>query len=551
MMLFTNDNRDIRFSYLFWLGLLIIMIIRSFYFGITYFNFLDDYNTYGIFNRRNADIFNDIILWYGLYTFRPIAFFADAYITQWFWNYMWIVLIFYTLMHFATVYIFYKVLKLSKINFGAFGIIIISLTPILFEAVYWIGASTRLVPGMFFSILSCYFLLRHLHLEEKRVFTKKYLVLYAVFNFISTGFYEQIVTFNFAFTCIIIFLNYHKIYNKAKLIISIPFLSTIFIGLFYYILAPHGKVQSRGELVPFTNLFSHFIEVTMAIGNLLININYEVSRNGFLRGITLINSFWQWLGFIIVIIFTIFTLFSLVKTYLVFNDNYENNYMLRLIMAFILIIVPFAPFYMIQNSFMAPRTIYPAIFGIAIFLDTLLDILSNTNIRGLKLKILNPIVSVIFIIPFFIIYIAEVNNFRLLEEVDKQIMSNFLATFSESGVDEEDTIILFNTEYTYADTTTQGHRLENITSSDWALKGKANATSERYYFREMIPIQNNRNVSIDIANNVSGLFGIDQYLNVVHLNLNNNTLFINNTNIIFGYLEPYDEQNLIFKRADI
>lgn len=548
MRFFTKDNRDIRFNYFFWIGLLVIMLVRSFYFGIEYFNFLDDYNTYGVFNRRNDDIFNNIIVWYGLYTFRPIAFLADAYITQWFWNNMWLVLLFYTLMHYATVYIFYKVLRASKINLGAFGIIIIALTPILFEAVYWIGASTRLVPGMFCSILSSYFLIKYLDFSERRIYNNKYLVLYVFFNLISTGFYEQIVAFNFVFTFIIILLNYYRIHEKFKLIISIPILSTIFIGLYYYILAPYGKVQSRGELVPFRNIGSHFIHVSGSIVNLLTKTNHDINKNGFYRGITLIDSSWQWLGLIFVIIFTIVVIISLLKTYLVLEDSYNENYLFRIIIGFILMMSPFAPFYIIQNSFMAPRTIYPSIFGIAIILDTLLSMISTVKISTLKLTALKPIISGIFIIPFFIIYIAEINNFKLLEEVDTIVMDNFLEAFAETGIDEKTTIILFNTKYTYADTTTQGHRLENVTSSDWALIGKANATSEDFYFREMQPVQSERLLPKEWASNDKGLFGIDEELNVYHLEFKNNRLYIANTNIIFGTIEDYDDELVMFIR---
>ena len=542
------DDRDVRFSYFFWIGLLLVMLIRSFFFGITYFNFLDDYNTYGIFNRLNDDIFNNIILWYGLYTFRPIAFFADAYITQWFWPNMWLVLLFYTFMHFATVFIFYRVLKYLNINFGAFGIIIISLTPILFEAVYWIGASTRLVPGMFFSILSSYFLLYHLELQENRIYSRRYLILYAVFNFLSTGFYEQIVVFNFIFTCTVIFLSYHKIQKRSRLIVSVPFLSTAFMVLFYFLLAPHGKVASRGELVPFNELFGHVTRVILSIANLLINVNWDISINGFFKGMTLIGAPLQLIGFLVVVIFTVVTFLSLTKKYLAFEDSFSEKYLLRLFIGFILTMTAFGPFYVLQNPFMAPRTVYPAIFGIAIFLDTLLTMASSIKIFNFRFEMLKPIVSTMLIIPFFIIYIAEVNNFRLLEEVDRQVMSNFLSAFAETDIHEETTIILFNTQYTYAETTTQGHRLENITSSDWALKGKANATSDEFRFTDMQPIQNERLISREWATNEKGLFGIDEDLNIYHLYLNNNTLLVNNTDVVFGTLEDYDDENVMFMR---
>ena len=160
--------RRLDLEILFWVGLCVLMLLRVFYFGFDYFNYLDDNNTYGIFFRRNADIWNDIVLWYGLYTFRPIAFFADAYITQWFWPRMELVLLFYTIMSFATLYLFREVLRKSGISFGVAGLIVLAFVPLNIEAVYWIGASTRFVPGMFFSILSGYMLIKFLENDYHR-----------------------------------------------------------------------------------------------------------------------------------------------------------------------------------------------------------------------------------------------------------------------------------------------------------------------------------------------------------------------------------------------
>ena len=547
MNYFINDSRDERYTYFFWVGLFVVMLLRTFYFGVTYFHFLDDYNTYGIFYRRNADIFNDIILWYGHFTFRPVAFFADAYITQWFWPVMWLVLLFYTIMHFATVYLFYKVLKMSKINFGVFGVILISLTPILFEAVYWIGASTRLVPGMFFSILSCFFLMRHLRNCDNNIYSMKNLVIYFVLNLISTGFYEQIVAFNFAFTLAIIVLNYYRFYWGFKFAVFVPFFSTIFMGLYYFVLASYGggRVAQRGQLVELSDAGGHIIRVSGSIFNLLTNIQAQIYVNGFFRGITLIEGGFNIFIVTLVVLFSVAIFFSLHQTFLALEDNRDHQYLLRVIIGFILAIAPFMPFYILQNSFMAPRTVYPAIFGIAIILDTLLSRVSN-NTRSLRM--LKPAVSAIVIVPFFIIYIAEVNNFRLLEEVDQKLMANFLEAFEESDLDDQVTIVLFNTRYTYADTTTQSHRLENITSSDWALIGKANATSELFYFREMQPVQDGRTLPLSWAREGNGLFGIDEELNVFWLDLRRTTLYIRGTNQVFGTLMAYEDGQLMFLR---
>lgn len=544
MHYFLKDDRDIRFIFIFWIGLLVIMLVRSFFFGITYFHFLDDYNTYGVFFRRNYDIFNEIILYYRHFTWRPFAFFADAYITQWFWPNMWVVLLFYTLMHFATVLLFHKVMVLSKLNFGLFGIIIISLTPLLAEAVYWIGASTRLVAGMFFSILSVYFLLIYISRSDY-ITQKRYLVLYILFNLLSLGFYEQVISFNLVFTLFIIFLNLDRKYYYKKIVFFTPIFGTILISIYYLVMSPFGRVGERANIIEFSEVFLHFFRTSLAFGNLLIVTNYEISINGLIRGISLMSSIFGIAILLLLIIYTTFVFLSYSRTYIAFENEYDERFLLRIIFAIVITIAAIAPFYLLQPQALPPRIVYPAIFGISIFLDTILSIISTKK----ALKFLKPVISVIFIIPFFIIYIAEVNNYRLLEETDTLIMGNFLEAFEVSAYSDQNSIILLNTLYTFSDVTGGGnqHRLENITSSDWAFLGKANATSRLFYFRDIQPIQDNRQIPVNLVDN-GYIFGLDEDLSVFRLENRTGRLYIYSTNITFGLLNQYDSQNYTFVR---
>lgn len=541
---FSKDYRDTRYVFIFWVGLLVIMLIRNFFFGFTYFRFLDDYNTYGVFFRRNSDIFNDILLYYRNFRWRPFAALADAYITQWFWPAMQVVLLFYTLMHFFTVYFFHRVMVISKINFSLFGIIIISLTPILAEAVYWIGAATRLVPGMFLSILSVYFLLVHISYDEKNIFKRKYLLLYILFNFASVGFYEQIVVFNLTFTLLIVFLNRHRMYYNVKAIYFTPIMATIVIFV-YYLIMSIGDDGTRVSLVNLFSLFSHAIQTSGRIINLLVFTNYEISINGFFRGITLIFTLFGVLSLVFIIAFVGFLLFSSYRTYLSFENESYEKFLLRILIGIILTLMPFAPFFILQPQQLPPRTIYPSIFGIAILLDTLISIISNVKF----LKQVKYIIHSVLVIPFFLIYIAEVNNYRLLEKTDNIIIANFLEAFYESGYNDGDTIILFNTRLTFADVTGGGspYRLENVTSSNWAMQGIANATSDMFRFTSIQPVRDYGTLHSQWIM-YGRLFGIDEDLNIFQLNMYLNRLYVSNTSELFGYINFHENGNYIFNR---
>ncbi|MCL1935970.1 MAG: hypothetical protein FWF57_06320 [Defluviitaleaceae bacterium] len=539
-----NKNNNL-YTYIFWVGLFIIMLLRSFYFGIDYFKFLDDYNTYGIFYRLNYDIWNNIIMHYRHFTWRPIAFFLDAYVTQWFWSSMWVLLLFYTTMHFFTVVFFYKIMKKSEINFGIFGIIIISLSPILFESVYWVGASTRLVAGMFFSILSVYFMLFCIEKNQHYNKSRFYLFLYIFFNFVSTGFYEQIIVFNLVFTLIIIVVNDYKIRYYLKTIYLTPIVVTIFMVVFYIVLAPYGRVLGRANMVSLYSLPSHIINTTFRILYLLTFTTFEISYLGFFRGINLMLSIF---GIFIFIFLSGFVFFNLVSFFVlkirVIWETEEKNYVLRIIISIILIFAPFGPFYLLSPQTLPPRVIYPSIFGIALFLDTIIDIINEIFWN----KFIKPLLTAVVIIPFFIVYIAEVNNFRLLEEIDYKISYNFMQVFNETDYSDTDNILIFNTRVLYSDVTGGGspHRLENISSSDWAFLGKLNATFTDTRFFNIKPVPNNSSfvLSEDLENR---FFGIDENLDFFVLSLQNNILYIQTTRDIFGIIEQH-ENYFIFVR---
>jgi len=500
-------RRVVNWSLVFWAGLGLIMLLRVFYFGFTYFNYLDDNNTYGIFFRRNADIWNEIILWYRLYTFRPIAFFADAYITQWFWPRMEFVLLFYTLMNFITLLLFKDVLKKSGISFGVTGLIICALVPLNIEAVYWIGASTRFVPGMFFSVLSCYMLVNFLEKEHRG--RNSALFLYFLFNLISTGFYEQIIVFNFAFTLIIVALNFRRLgYDKA-LITAVPFISSFIIGGYYlFFMSTSERLAGRATLVS-EGFVTHFTATTGSIVRLLTTHNFNMLQTGFL-------GFWAApLNIARVVILLLVLLFALTCGFALLSEEAEaDEPLIKIIIGLILALAPFAPFFILENNFMAFRNVYPSIFGIAIVVDAVAELV-------LKFRFMRPVsgllISAVCLI-FFLSSVSEINNYRLIEIDDHIIANNFLEEFRHTGFDESGPIIVFNTRHRFSETSREG--FENISSSDWAFLGKLNANTDEFYFLNILPVVAEfTSFPQDRLNDEPLLMGMSDDMSFVRLNL--------------------------------
>jgi hypothetical protein len=282
----------------------------------------------------------------------------------------------------------------------------------------------------------------------------------------------------------------------------------------------------------------------MRIGRLLVLENYAISSSGFVRGLTLVSSVFGFFVIVLLSIFCIFTLLSHIKTYIAFENETYERYILRFAIAVVLIFAPFGPFFILEPQWLPPRTIFPSIFGIALFLDTFICMISKVR----PIKYAKSIVPVALIIPFFIIYIAEINNYKLLEEVDSIVIDNFLTTFYESGHSDDNIVVLFNTQTTIANVTTGGspYRLENVTSNDWAMQGKANAISDTFRFTNIQPIHNNRAVSQESLDN-GLLFGLNYDLSIIELRLQGNSLYSLIGNELFGQLNQ-DGDQIIFEK---
>ena len=497
--------RRLNWPMLFWAGLALIMLLRVFYFGFTYFNYLDDNNTYGVFFRRNGDIWNDIILWYRLYTFRPIAFFADAYITQWFWPRMELVLLFNTVMTFATLVLFKEVLKKSGIRFGVAGLVICALLPLNIEAVYWIGASTRFVPGMFFSVLSCYVLMKFLDKEYGR--RNLVLFLYFFFNLIATGFYEQIVVFNFVFTLIIIALNFRRLgYDKA-IVTAIPFVSLFAISAHYIFFMGHGERLANRAVMVSSGFISHFASTAGSVGRLLVPANLNMLYTGFFGFFSIDINILQGLALLLILGFALICGLSLLS-----EEAESDGIHIKILVGVLLAAAPFAPFFLLENNFMAFRNVYPSLFGIAIFIDAVVDILRRVRVGRLAASTLGAVLCFIFLLAG----ITEINNYRLIETDDNIIAENFLETFRETGFDDTGQIIVLNTRHRFSETSREG--FENISSSDWAFLGKLNANTDEFYFKNIRPVvAETESFPRDVLTADTLFLGMDSNMNIVTL----------------------------------
>ena len=184
-----------------------IIIFQFSFLGLKYFEVVDDNNQLGVFNILNDNIYENVINHYKSYSVRPLAFFSDAYIFQWFWDNMYALLAIILILHTYNLYLIDRICEKIGIKLNAFCLILFALCPVLIEGLYWISASTRIVFSMFLMLASIHLLLKSFDEERKKqkIF---YLISSIILNLLCVGYYEQTVALNlFLFGFVLICLK--------------------------------------------------------------------------------------------------------------------------------------------------------------------------------------------------------------------------------------------------------------------------------------------------------------------------------------------------------
>ena len=132
----------------FFFAVFFLIVIRFLYFGFKYFPQLHDYIQHHNYAPQGGFFY--LVERLGLLGARPLAGILDITLWSWLWQCAIVgVLILSALYAFSAVKfqeIFEKFFGTSK-----FFIIIYALLPLGIEGTYWMSASTRIIPGMFFA----------------------------------------------------------------------------------------------------------------------------------------------------------------------------------------------------------------------------------------------------------------------------------------------------------------------------------------------------------------------------------------------------------------
>lgn len=452
-------NGKLDKSPLFWGVLFFAMLFKYGYYGFTYFPTVDDHNMYGIYSMMSP---LESLLRYDMYTTRPLASLLDTYVISRLWGNLWIVLLLFTFLHFISTYLICEILKKNNIKTGAVLAIIFSLMPLGNDATYWIAASSRIVIGLFFAVLSFFLYLQYIEKSnERKPHIALYITGFALTNLISLGFYEQIIAFSFVGILLLMLFNLKR--QKNKWISVIPFINIAIIGSYYLKFSNSGNMASRGQLLS-SKYILHTTNVLKRIKELMIIAPGSLIKHGTLNGLQLLITDRA-------VAYTLIAILLSAALGLFYAREKVSGPLktsiIKLVIGLFFIFLPFAPFFILQKFWIVYRNTFVSIIGIGLVAESLIGLF----FYRWDPKAFRGIAAGIAVFVFLLGNAAEINDYRSISMIDREIVTHLSDTLQDASDKHgnKNEVIVFNTKSSYI-TPTSKH-FTNCTAAGWALTG--------------------------------------------------------------------------------
>lgn len=462
-------------EYIFFPIILILIVVQFSALGMKYFPIADDNNQLGIYHvlSQENSVFENIINRYKNYNVRPLALITDVYFFQWFAGNngifgLYFVLVLMLLLHIANIFFLYKIGEKVGIKIGTLSMIIMAFYPLLIEGLYWISASTRIVVSLFFSLASLYTLLISFNEDNKKKRTV-FKVLSLILNLICVGYYEQTIALNvFLFAFVLILLKKYKY-------IFIPIISTFWIGLWYVYFSIHGEMQSRGELS--LSIKTILPKISQALDDVKVIFNRSIGEyiSAIGRGTSILLQSPLTLIFILVILGIGF-FFICTNKISKEEDNKKEKIIFSILkklgLSIVLIVAPMLPFAVLASSYTANRNLYLPLFGIAVLIELVVDLVlllvKNNNAK----KILKECLVGFLLTTFVFANIDGLSNYYRVSKLDDEIAESFIQALPSEAF-EEGKILVINYDYDEMQSAKSvSNLLECSAEADWLFAGK-------------------------------------------------------------------------------
>ncbi|MBE6631391.1 MAG: hypothetical protein E7623_01680 [Ruminococcaceae bacterium] len=450
-----------------WGTLLLIFLIFSRYvhFGYKYFPQLDDYIQYKVYRDMGISALIEEV---GILGARPIAGLLDYFLWSPFWN-IPIIAVLLISIALAVSLVLLKNIFSRYFRCGWLFLIFVCLIPSNFEASYWLSASSRIVMGLFFAVLSAFFLLKYLDAGMK-----KNALHFAIFQLISFGFYEQVLVFSLSLTAILTALEYKKAGKRCLLSLT-SFANAILYFAFVTIFSSSALYSARSSVVLPVNsyYFKVFLpEVLSQIKSSIFGAALKISTFGALNGAKQIFTKGD--------IEFLFVLLISILSFVLFNKKCKEGskeiaqcpWYITLFVGIVLTIAPMLPFFAVGNPWISLRSAFLSYIGIGIIIELCVD---TTLKHSRFLRKIYLSICLISLCLFSFGSFSELYDYKLTYEADTEIIDLCTNTFSVEQTEDDICILGIEPSYTVHKNFIWHEHIHGVTESPWAMLGAYNS----------------------------------------------------------------------------
>ncbi|MCL2402071.1 MAG: glucosyltransferase domain-containing protein [Oscillospiraceae bacterium] len=454
-----KDKRVIIF-----LCLLTAIFARYCYYGFNYFYQLDDYIQYHNYvPPGNGTPFQTIIN-LGLLAARPLAGLSDVLIWSRFFPVMIVAVLIFSAMLACSACLFQKVWS-RHFDTGYVFLVVYALLPLGIEGIYWVSASSRIVPGLFFASISLYCFERWCEVGKMRL-----LIFFILAQIAAYGFYEQAMILSLTATLTVSTLHFKR--QRARALWGL--ISFANVAAYFFLTRLTRESVVYGTRLGIIRAFGYdywrntFPAVFNQVRDVFIKGGVYTLIKGTYRGVLILIAGIN-VVYILTILFVCAAFFLLARGAGRRGD--DKKPWVALICGGILAVAPVGLFFVIPNAWFSLRSAVMSFCGIAMMADALVSLATRRLKRD---RTLTAIAVSGFVLICSVAAISEMHDYRQTMLKDQQVVEQLAKRLEADGkLNPELQIAVLNLNPSYLkDQNFYFHEhIHGVTESSWALTG--------------------------------------------------------------------------------
>lgn len=437
-----------------------LVFLRFCYYGFQYFPQLDDYIQ--LHNQAAYYSAKSVILDMGLLSSRPLASVMDYFFWSRFWPCLMLAVALISALYAASAVLFQRVWR-YYFGTGYVFLVIYALLPLGMEGTYWISASNRVVPSLFFAALAMWLFQRWCHGGKWG-----WLAGYAVTQLISYCFYEQGLVFSVTGVLLVGLLEL-RARNRRCLGSLLTFVNAaIYFAFTGHFATTTGQLGSRLKVtLPWQEGWKRvFLSAGKQSADAFFLGNYKTIFRGFRRGLSCLLADFNLL-YVLALVALCAVLFLCARRF----TQEGKDTAAALVVGFLLFLAPITLFFILSDPSIALRNTVFSFCGLALMADAIFNLLVH---KAPQRGTITAVCCTAFALVACICSISELHDYRLVYQEDQRAAKAIVAALPDVGAilpGQKVAVLGLSPDYLEEQNFFYHEHIHGATGSPWALMG--------------------------------------------------------------------------------